>query len=187
MSLVHLNETNRLRTPEQPVGLCPGEGAACVLLESGDGARGRLHVLGAAVPPSRLTPDAAEPTVWRQANVPGIANAVVEAIRQALSAAGVEPPFRGDVIVDLNGELWRAAAWGHAQPALTALLDAATTRPIFPAITYGDIGAVGPVAALCIAERSFARGFASGARTLIVSVSDLGRSSAIVVGREEGL
>jgi hypothetical protein len=57
---------------------------------------------------------------------------------------------------------------------------------VVPATSFGDIGAAGAAAGLCIAAHSFARACATGTHAIVASVSDRGEVSAIVVGAAGG-
>jgi len=184
LSLAWLEAQDRLKADEQPAGLCPGEAAAALLLERGPesqrrGATAEARLLGCALAPSPARP---EDPAARVARTPELGRALATAIGQALAASGTPLPFRGDIYLDLNGETWRALAWGHALPRLLQTIDFARSRVQLPAVQLGDVGAASAVVSLCLATRSFARGYAAGPRTLVCSLSDDGHCGAIVVG-----
>jgi 3-oxoacyl-[acyl-carrier-protein] synthase-1 len=178
-----LASQGRLRTPEVPVGLCPGEAAAAILLESREALRRReasaaAVVLGTAGRPAPRALDEEDPAASRTAMVPATGRRLAEAVREVLRGQ----PFSGDLILDLNGEEWRAHVWGHALTHLARELDLDRCRQVIPAVSWGDIGAASGPAGMCIAARAFSRGYAGGERALVCSVSDACDVSAILLG-----
>ncbi|WP_244238217.1 hypothetical protein [Corallococcus terminator] len=159
--------SRRLKTPNHPVGLMPGEAAAALLVES-------------------------ESAVRRRG---GRAEAIVEALRvrelpvQEVPPAGPSPVLRlaevlddtlagatriGDVYGDLNGEPSRAMDWGVALARLDARAMLADARTHWPAISLGDTGAVSGAISVAAATRSFVRNYAHGDEILVWSRSDSG-------------
>jgi 3-oxoacyl-[acyl-carrier-protein] synthase-1 len=184
MSLGWLQAGNRLKADEQPAGLCPGEAAAALLLERGSegqrrGATAEASLLASALVPSAQPP---EDPAARVTRAPELGQALASAMMKALADAATPLPFRGDLYVDLNGETWRALAWGHAQPRLLQAIDFARTRVHLPAVQLGDVGAASAVVSLCLATRAFARGYAAADRALVCSISEHGHASAILIG-----
>ena len=124
LSLAWLASTNRLRGPETPDGVAPGEAAACWLIGPAE--------------PAALAQIATghQPT--------GPRSAVADAERW-LRAAGETP--RGRDWVDLTGEPWRARAWGQTAHRL------GRAEEVVPADGWGDLGAAAMLAAGCVATR----------------------------------
>lgn len=182
LSLMQLVENRRLKTADHPVGLTPGESGACILLEPGSAPGLAKMIVGVSAPENDLVPDESDLTAWRTTSAPAMGAALATAIQTAFGEAGVPLPFRGDLVLDLNGEPWRALAWGHAQSRLTEMIDFTSCRVVLPAMSFGEIGSVAPVAGLCLAVRAFERKYASGQHALVASLSDGGRAAAIVVG-----
>ena len=116
----------------------PGEAGAAVLLQrQGGGCR-----IGAALDD---TEGAAPPADGRQHG-----RALVRVLESTLKTSGAPMPFRGDIIVDLNGEAWRAYEFGAA----LAQVDRAvlgTHRTLLPVQSIGDIGAATVLAGLVVA------------------------------------
>lgn len=186
LSMDTLIRESRLKMAEQPVGLCPGEAAACVLVERAEqaarrSARAEAQVLAIALRPPPGEIDEEEPTAPRLKLAPALARNLASAITEALQAGGGQRPFRGDLFLDLNGEEWKALVWGHAQTLLHTQMDLDRVRTIVPCTSFGDIGAASGVAALCLATRSFVRSHALTEQSLICSISDNGETGAILV------
>ncbi len=189
LSMSQLIHQGRVKTAERPVGLCPGEAAAGVLVEKAWHARQRearaeARILAAAsgpAPEPLEVDDEDTPPRSRSHLAPGWGRNLATAVKTALATAGLREPFRGDLLLDLNGEEWKARVWGHAQQLLHEHVDFSRSQAVIPAVSFGDIGAASGVAALCLATRSFARGYASSNRALICSISDNGDTGAILM------
>lgn len=124
LSLAWLVSTDRLRGPETPDGVAPGEAAACWLV--GPAEPSALAQIVAGYQP------------------PGPRSAVADAERW-LSAAG--NAVRAQDWVDLTGEPWRARAWGQLAHRL------GRTGERSPADGWGDLGSASMLAAGCVAAR----------------------------------
>lgn len=186
-TLAELMRERRVKTPEQPLGLCPGEAAAALVLERPDAStlhqvqtRSRISAWAVSAPPGSLDPE--EPARTRAEWAPQLGREFALAVRRALSEAQVST-FVGDVIVDLNGEVWKAVAWGHALPLLADTIELGRCRTIVPATSFGDTGAASGLIGVGVAVRSFARSYALGAHALVCSIDDSGRSAAVLVSR----
>ena len=194
LSLGVLGRQGRLHTPERSAGMTPGEGAAAILLESPAEARRRsarpqAFVLAATHRPAPRELAEDDPAGSRSAMAPEIARVLAGAARQVLGAGsggGERAPdqrFRGDLVLDLNGEVWRAEVWGHLMVHLGKDVEFDGCRQFIPAVSWGDIGAASGLAGACIAARSYARGYAAASgRTLVLSVSDGGGVGAVLFG-----
>lgn len=173
MSLEWLNDHGRLKSRGNPCGLMPGEAGACALVEPEARAQQRRAPVLALFEAASNAQEADHFFTDRLSTGAGLA----QAIRGVTAAIG--GPFEGDVISNLNGEEWRANEWGHTLTRLGAAMG--ETRLVLPASSLGDVGAASSVAALAIAARSFARGYAKGNRALIVSSSEYGNVGAVLV------
>jgi 3-oxoacyl-[acyl-carrier-protein] synthase-1 len=180
-----LLDDDRLKTSGNPAGLYPGEAGAAVLLEdaskpysSACGTESRI--LSTAVRPAPDGFDEEKASESRVALAPEIGRSLADAIGAVLEMSG-SGGFCGDVILDLNGEEWKSLAWGHAQIRLQESVNLDRINVVLPCVNFGEIGAASAVAGLCIATRSFVRGYASSDQSLILSMSDGGAASAILV------
>lgn len=173
LTLEWLEEHRRLKTPDHPAGLIPGEAGACILLESEGAARQRGAEIQAFVVG---TAAGEEPNHLFSEDVnTGAALATVAAQATADS-------FSGDVYSDLNGEPWRAYELGCARTRLSGRI-ADEARFVLPADSLGETGAASGAVSLCMAVRSFARGYALGAEALVLSSSEHGQVGAVRVAR----
>jgi 3-oxoacyl-[acyl-carrier-protein] synthase-1 len=170
-SLDWFAEHERLKTPELPAALFPGEAAAAFLLEAEPaavrrGARIEARIAGAAV--------AREESHF-------FTDQVNHGLALSAAAGQVLPEgsaFSGDVFVDLNGEPWRAYELGCARTRLSdRMLESA--HLVMPASSLGETGAASGAVAVCAAVRSFVRGYASAGEALVLSSSEYGHVGAI--------
>ncbi len=185
VSLQWLADDRRLHSEELATGLRPGEAAACLLVEEAVIAKRRNATVAAKIagvetasPSTASDPDDA--TRWRTGTAPEIARHLAATVRSAAGLTRVSPTFSGDVVVDLNGESWRANAWGHARVHLTTEWE--SVREVIPATSIGDVGAASGALGVCIAARSWARRYALTDRALVCSTSDSGAVGTIALG-----
>jgi 3-oxoacyl-[acyl-carrier-protein] synthase-1 len=179
-TLEWLAERRRLKTGSRPTGLMPGEAGACLLVESMASARHRSVPVEAVLESAAVAraPETGAPDIAKRGT--SIARAV-DAVLQGSSAGR---PFEGDVITDLNGEVWRAGAWGHARVRLAKSLGERVRLVTFCA-SIGEVGASSGAVAACLATRSFARRYALGPRCLVVTSSEDGLAGCVLVRATE--
>jgi 3-oxoacyl-[acyl-carrier-protein] synthase I len=180
MTLDWLAASRRLKSDEQPAGLSPGEAGACLLMEAEAAARERsasaiLHICGMA--------EGVDPSIYD--DDPNLGLGLASAAQQSLDEARMTHAFSGDLISDQNGETWRATAYGIARSRLTSRLSDGV-REIFPAQSIGDVGAASTAVALCVAGRSFVRGYAMTEQTLVLNSTERGQSVALLVAAPRG-
>ncbi|RKH09660.1 hypothetical protein D7X74_29165 [Corallococcus sp. CA047B] len=148
-SLEWIDGQGRLKQPQMPVGLMPGQAGACLLVEGEGAVRARR-----APPDIRVggVSFSAGPRERRTAHILG--RAMAESILQVLRDARMPAPFQGCLVLDLNGEEWKSAAWAHAQVHLTEHVDFEGCRVRVPAESLGEVGAASAVvgAAVAISE-----------------------------------
>lgn len=171
-TLQWLLRAGRLKTPDKPDGLQPGEAGVFLLLERYDHARRRgasvISVIGetaiAVGEPGRPIEDGA-------------------ALSQAVGpiADGPESAAGGDrwLISDHNGEERRARELACMLVRFSARHPGFAATRWLPAASFGDTGAASAAVALCLASRAFARGYAPGPAAVIVASSDDGGRACI--------
>ncbi|MBC6906109.1 hypothetical protein DWB84_11625 [Saccharophagus sp. K07] len=179
LCLQDLAEQDRLKTPEQPTGLIPGEAAAAVLLKASTNGS-RLKIYGALH--KSLTLDR-EPENWRSLSAYKIGRELGALILEALSALG-ERIFVGDIYLDLNGEEWRAVTWSAALVILkgSKKIDLDSCEYRIPATSIGDVGAASSLVAIGLTAESVRRRYACANFSLICSVSDQADIGVVLVG-----
>jgi 3-oxoacyl-[acyl-carrier-protein] synthase-1 len=171
----------RLKTPENPTGLIPGEAAVAVLLENS-------AATGAA--PLRLYQSLHKSLTlnrelenWRTLSAFEIGRHLGKLVLEALAVLD-DQAFYGDIYLDLNGEEWRAVAWSAALLVLkaSAKIDLDSCEYRIPATSCGDMGAANSMVAIGLAAESFRRHYSRSDLALICSVSDQGDVGVILIG-----
>ncbi|RJS21811.1 hypothetical protein DRW03_15845 [Corallococcus sp. H22C18031201] len=166
-----LASRQRLKHGDHPVGLMPGEAGIALLLEAPRAAETRQGRVDAWVQTLALT-DTRRPLEAKDGRRDGIA------LAEALSAVlPPRAPFRGDLLVDLNGEEWRAREFGSALARLGSTV--AEARVVMPALFLGDTGAASGGVSICVAARAFARGYARAPEAIVLSLAESGRVAAL--------
>ncbi|MBM4061841.1 MAG: hypothetical protein FJ265_12210 [Planctomycetes bacterium] len=162
-------ESGRLRDADNPVGFQPGEAGVALLLEPSAGNSG-----GVVVEDAR-TFAAAEHAIAD----PEAAGRELAATVQAVLATVPQDSVR-DLVLDLNGEEWRARLWGAAAQRLGNRL--AGMRVHLPAASMGDVGAASGAVGVCLAVQAFERGWARGQRALVMCTSESKLQGCILIG-----
>jgi 3-oxoacyl-[acyl-carrier-protein] synthase-1 len=180
-TLAWLGNTFRLKTPENPMGLQPGEAGAFFVIENASDAnahRGRPLGFVRAVSMGKETK-----TLLLGERSPGVAltDTILAATEAGGGAAKASPAW---IVTDQNGENYRGAEWGHAAMLLAMRSPAfGRTEVWYPASSYGDTGAASGAVALCMVIRAFSRNYAQGDSALLVSSSDGDLRAALFLSR----
>ncbi|QSQ22273.1 hypothetical protein JY651_45320 [Pyxidicoccus parkwayensis] len=171
-SLEWLQDKGRLQSATHSSGTQPGEAGTALLLEADTVARARGAERGGRVR-AVATEEASTEDVMPEA----LGRALAEVARRVLPR---EKPFRGDVLLDLNGEDWKGKAWGSAQMYLTREhLDFERCRLTVPAECLGEVGAASAPLAVGVAVGAFLQGHNPEGEALVLSLSDSGRVAAV--------
>jgi 3-oxoacyl-[acyl-carrier-protein] synthase I len=171
--VAYLAEQDRLKTPDNPVGLMPGQAAAALLLEAEHARRVR------GTPPlaflTRVAAQTVEPVREdaMESDGRGLARAVADALGGAQGFV--------EIYGDLNGEHWRAQEWGATLLHLRKARVAEDHALVLPATELGDTGAASGAVSLCVAVRALVRGYARAPRAVVWSRSDESHVAAALV------
>lgn len=170
-----LLEQRRLKTPSVPCGLMPGEAAACFMVEP----QWRLRARGV---PAEAVIRAATTAQDVQFSLTGSHTGTVlaQVLETVLDLAGHTSLFAGDVHTDLNGENWRASHVANAQIRLAHRFSSRIQIRI-TALSLGDVGAASGAVSLCVACRSYRRGYALSDTSLILNLSERGSCGAMLL------
>lgn len=182
-TLAWLDDTGRLKTPKNPVGLCPGEAASLLLLQHAEqtGLGEKARVLGSI---TAVAIDL-DPTSHVEAGQPqghGLSQVMTALAPQARwsDASGAW------VFVDQNGETFRAQDWGCALArALPKVRSLANAKVSYTAATFGDVGAASAALGVCLCLAAFDRGYASADVACILSAADGHDRSGFLIGRKQ--
>ncbi|MCY1041533.1 hypothetical protein OV208_09425 [Corallococcus sp. bb12-1] len=173
-SLEWLSAHRRLKSPDRPVGLMPGEAGACLLVESLPGARQRGAPVLALLPAARAGREDRSPRSGQSSSGEALARLVEQVLSEGPDGSGAS----GDLVCDLNGEEWRARAWGHLLVRLHARQEG-PWRVRLPCASVGDVGAASGALGVCMVARSFARKYSAGLHALVLSSAEHGDVGAI--------
>jgi 3-oxoacyl-[acyl-carrier-protein] synthase-1 len=174
----HLERTGRLKGPQRPHGVSPGEAAAFICVETALRAAARgaptlARVLGFAV--------TAEPTVGT--DEPNQARGLTHALREARRGA---EPFKAPplFVCDLNGDRYRAMEWGFA--SMRAYHDLHGDEDVWhPADSIGDSGAASGAVCLVWAATALCRNLAGNERVVVWGASETAERAAATLAPPE--
>jgi 3-oxoacyl-[acyl-carrier-protein] synthase-1 len=176
-ALSALLEQGRLKTPQNPVGLQPGEAATFLAVCADDEARRRRWPVLARIAGAGVARDPGDP---QDPDVLPLGQGTLLALQSLVAGTGPLPPGGTFFVVDCNGEPRRAADWGQCQQRLTATMPGVLGESDwFPAGSFGDTGAASAALATQLVVRAFARGYAPRRCAVVLSSGDDGRRSAI--------
>jgi hypothetical protein len=173
-----LKNTARLKTPECPAGLTPGEAGAFLLLETEAAANARgAHIWG-ILQDLRFADDNRPLLSGRPPLGAGLEQ-VCFGIAETAKWRDGDPVW---FITDQNGECYRAMEWGHALMRLLRMSKAFAQPALwYPAGSFGDTGAVAGALAICLATSAFERGYAPAPSVGLLSSADAGRRAAALI------
>ena len=176
-TLEWLSMTQRLKSGEAATGLCPGEAAGVLLLTKSVASRsahlpslGSLHNVQSAT--------TARPFLGQQPPNGDALAAVLHPITARQSLNGCAPWL----VVDQNGETYRASDWSHALVKLRARSEAYANPTLwYPVMSFGDTGAASGVVAICSVLQAFKRNYAPSDIASVVNCSDDAQRTALLV------
>ena len=174
--------THRLKGAESPAGLFPGEAAAVLVLRNGAGNESASRPGLARIE----HPDViASPTQFLSGQPPDGHGQfkLLRALKGSLP--GVDGPTW--VIVDQNGEAFRANDWGCSLVRLQGADGAGSSQADiwYPAASFGDVGAASGAVAACVAASAFERGYAPSAHAVVMVNGDGADRGGCVVSAME--
>jgi 3-oxoacyl-[acyl-carrier-protein] synthase I len=166
----------RLKLPGHPVGLQPGEAAACLVVESieSSSSAAPIFITGMAFESETSATAVASPVT--------VARAWQRCLEQVLPS-----PQRvvADHYLDHNGEEERALAWGHLLPQVAQRMTVEHRQTWAPAGGFGDTGAARGALGCILAARSLQRGYAKSDKALVWNFGDQGDVGLVAIGREQ--
>jgi 3-oxoacyl-[acyl-carrier-protein] synthase I len=194
-SLRWLQIRDRLKVPENPIGLAPGEAAAAVLLEDPNSARNRRVQVDALLdgvcvracpkkaPPVKPENEETENEETDIVDINGIelGRSLADAAVTALRHGQQQNVDTGWLIADHNGEQWRAETLGNAMLHMQAQGVRTRWTQKFPAMSFGDTGIASAAIGICVATRGFRRGYAPPGSCCVLSTETSGQVAAIVL------
>ncbi|MFY2563939.1 hypothetical protein ACN469_40490 [Corallococcus terminator] len=174
LTLQWLAQHRRLKSAEAPTGLLPGQAGACVVVEAAHprDTNGGCHIVSVAV----KSPPASDVSSLAKRG-----RLLAEAIQEVLAADDAGLPFRGELVLDLNGEEWKAHVWGNAQVLLGQQLDFDACSVLAPSESIGEVGAASGVVGTGLAVNGLMSPDSTHERALVCGIADSGKVSAILV------
>ena len=172
--LQKLGMEGRLKTDEDPTGLMPGEAGAAFLLDCTPGGRTKEPRSDAAL----LAVGSASEPAEQSDRPPCSGRGVASCVGKVLDTHPSGDRFEGDMVLDLNGEDWRARDWGSALVRLGHRIGA--VRAFLPATSLGDTGAASGVLGVCLAVHLLRRGVARR-DLLVVSRNEAGATGCLAI------
>ncbi len=170
LSLEWLDACGRLKTDDNPTGLIPSEAAVAICVDLGHSMPNTSAL--AVVEKVIIRDDVAE----FFADGPRNGEAMSQVLSDLFSDYG-EQAFRGDLLVDQNGEAWRAWEFACARARVGAL-KSDTWRMVMPATCIGETGAASGAIGIACAAASFERGYSSSNHAVVLSSSEFGPTAA---------
>ena len=156
-----LYDVGVLKTVENTRGFSPGEAAAFILIERYDNALQRnAKIMGTIESTSLKT----ESTHRFSGNLP-LGLALSDVILHTLNGLDDRGKNTGLIIGDINGDEWKAREWGYAQARLPNNL--LSCQLLYPAESFGDVGAATGVLSICLGVQAFQRNYAKTDNILI--------------------
>ena len=177
-TIAWLEGMERLKSPDFPSGLQPGEAAGFILLENRGTARSRGARIAGAIVAACVGKESN--TLFSGEPSTGVGLATVLKDAWESSSWTQENPFW--VISDQNGESYRALEWGNALFRLSAIKGGAPSLVTwYPAASFGDTGSASGAVATCLALAAFARKYAPATRVVLAGSSEWSARAAIVL------
>lgn len=166
-TLAWLENAKRLKTPENPAGLFPGEAGIFILLEKVETALSRGACIQALVSATAISN---EKNTLADNETPATGNGLTDSSTQALKHSNW---MRADLLIqDHNGELYRANELSNFLCKLSTTIDTSQLTVWYPSISFGDTHAASGGVSVGMGLRAFARNYAGTAEILIASSSD---------------
>jgi 3-oxoacyl-[acyl-carrier-protein] synthase-1 len=159
-TLMWLNQNRRLKHTDNPIGVEPGEAAAFLVLERPVGRQ----------PPERTLAYLAAAHVEVAGNNASPGTAVMSAVSKTIGSAG-ENDAPAWLLADHDGTPECAVEIGSLTMRMKARWNRSRPTFLFPASSFGDVGAATGAVASCLAMAAWNRGWASSSVAHIVSGS----------------
>ncbi len=178
-SLRWLEQRARLKSATASAGLAPGEAGGFLLMETVSGAQSRGAEIMAVLQSTVLDREENSHLTGKTSQGEALARVLVRTAPLA-DWSREAPPW---VVVDQNGETYRAQEWGCA---LSRLVE---NHPYFqapvvwnPVISVGETGAAAGVVQICMALQAFHQRYAPARQVALLAGADTEQRSATLLG-----
>lgn len=178
-SLLWLERRKRLKSPTMPVGLPPGEAAGFLLMERDHRAKAR-NAASLAVLQSVTLEQEIHPHLAAEAST---GKALSKTLFRSAELAGWSSGRSPWLVVDQNGEPYRAMEWGHALSYLVQEHFAFKQPTLwYPVASVGDTGAASGVVQASMAIQAFVRNYSPARNVALLSSAEAGQRACIMLG-----
>lgn len=178
-SLLWLERRTRLKSPTMPVGLPPGEASGFLLLERDHRAKARSARPLAVLQSVTLEQDT-HPHLSAEAST---GEALAKVLSRTAELAAWSPDHPPWLVVDQNGESYRALEWGYALSRLVQDHPAFQQSTLWhPVASVGDTGAASGVIQASMALQAFSRNYAPARHTALLSSAEAGQRACMLLG-----
>jgi 3-oxoacyl-[acyl-carrier-protein] synthase-1 len=178
-SLQWLDRRGRLKSPTSPAGLAPGEAAGFIVMQTASRTQPHGGQIQAIVHATIFDDE----QNCQLAGKISVGESLATVLTRAASFANWSSEATPWLVVDHNGESYRAREWGCA---LTRLVQdhPAFHRPVlwYPVISVGDTGSATGIVQTIMALQAFERGYAKARQAVLLASADSGQRSATVLG-----
>ena len=173
-----LEQRGRLKSQTTPAGLAPGEAAGFLLMETLRQAHGRGAAILSAV---QSTTFAREENAHLAAKI-SVGESLASILAGTAPRADWSPGAPPWLIVDQNGETYRAHEWGCALARLVERHPAFQYPLVwYPVMSMGDTGAATGIVQTNMALQAFQRGYAPARQAALLAGSDAGHRSVTLL------
>lgn len=166
-SLNILSETERLKVPDRSCGIHPGEGAALFLIEKESSKKQNSEIISAYIDSVNSCEEINSLTSGSLPSGSSVETLLENEIPKW------SPSSLPWMIIDLNGEVYRATEWGNSLMRLKGKSELIDNGEFWiPAASFGDTGAASGAIGVCMAVKAFERGYALSETATVISHSD---------------
>jgi 3-oxoacyl-[acyl-carrier-protein] synthase-1 len=169
-TLAYLEKMERLKGPEQPRGIIPGEASVGLVLQAESMLRSSTskacRIVGVGVATEKVT--------VHSEDEPCLGEGLTTAIYTGLEQSGWSKEEVTQVYCDMNGEVYRAHEW---MLALCRTLD--DPQVTHPADCIGDVGAASAPLLIGMASVALNRGYAKADKIFTFCSSDFGTRGSV--------
>ncbi len=178
-----LEACGRLKTANNPLGVCPGEAGVVVLLERYDSVAQAENIVLATVNAVITGDDSTRQFSGDQPTGLRLVEMLSDLDKKAAAMDGDQCPW---IISDLNGEVFKAMEWGRVLVQLFDRNEDWSERIVWtPIASFGDTGVSATGVALCCSVEAFRRGYAPGNLAFVVTSGEDGSRSVLSIGAPE--
>ncbi len=177
-SLTWLERRMRLKSPTMPAGLPPGEASGFLLIETDSHAKARRAPPLAALQSVILDQDT-HPQLIAEASTGEALGRVISRTTALVDGSPGQHPW---LVVDQNGEPYRAMEWGYALSRLVQGQPAFHQPTLwYPVASVGDTGAATGIIQACMVIQAFVRNYAPARHVALLASAEAGQRACMLL------